>query len=330
MNLSCRARSIGNCRLKLRHAHHWYRRGGRRRLLQAWRRGHIAVAATTCWGRYRWRWRWLGWQWTPDTRWLIMLVQVGLQGKGLVTSRTLKVFWRRMCLHVGPEVGPISKRLFAHRTRVGLVAGVWPHVTLEKPRSRKCLATNGTPMTQVVCQNVHGECRHGHIHLPANVTLLGIGRIQAAMGLLVSREVGAGGIILATFSACVFWLVFRGGDGTWIFAFLCSTVDYGQSHFRWVRGLNVKYWVTNLLLPHFHFLRVFRRGQRILRWGARRLGLWKGICVFTTNVAIAHTAVTIVVSSRGTVGCGDVNQSVLLTILVVVWSGRGGRIGRWV
>lgn len=259
-----------------------------------------------------------------------MLVQVGLQGKGLVTSRTLKVFWRRMCLHVGPEVGPISKRLFAHRTRVGLVAGVWPHVTLEKPRSGKGLATNGTPMTQVVCQNVHGECRHGHIHLPANVTLLGIGRIQAAMGLLVSREVGAGGIILATFSACVFWLVFGGGDGTWIFAFLCSTVDYGQSHFRWVRGLNVKYWVTNLLLPHFHFLRVFRRGQRILRWGARRLRLWKGICVFTTDVAIAHTAVTIVVCSRGTVGCGDVNQSVLLTILVVVWSGRGGRIGRWV
>ena len=59
-------------------------------------------------------------------------------------------------------------------------------------------------MTQVVCQNVHGECRHGDIHLPANVTLLGIGRIQAAMGLLVSREVGAGGIVLATFSACVF------------------------------------------------------------------------------------------------------------------------------
>ena len=94
--------------------------------------------------------------------------------------------------------------------------------------------------------------------------------------------------------------------------------------------MNVKYWVTNLLLPHgmwpFHFLRVFRRGQRILRWGARRLGLWKGICVFTTDVAIAHTAVTIVVGSRGTVGCGDVDQSVLLTILMVIRSRWGGRI----
>ena len=80
----------------------------------------------------------------------------------------------------------------------------------------------------------------------------------------------------------------------------------------------------------FHFLRVFRRGQRILRWGARRLGLGKGICVFTTDVAIAHTAVTIVVGSRGTVRRGDVNQSVLLTILVVVRSGWGRRVGRWV
>ena len=99
--------------------------------------------------------------------------------------------------------------------------------------------------------------------------------------------------------------------------------------------MNVKYWVTNLLLPHgmrpVHFLRVFRRGQRILRWGARRLGLWKGICVFTIDVAVAHAAVTIVVvGSRGTVGRGDVNQSVLLTILMVVRSGRGGWVGCWV
>ena len=89
--------------------------------------------------------------------------------------------------------------------------------------------------------------------------------------------------------------------------------------------MNVKYWVTNLLRPSIHFLRIFRRGQRILRWGARRLGLWKGGCVFTNDVAV-----TIVVCSRGTVRCGDVNQSVLLTVLVVIRSGWGGRIGSWV
>ena len=81
----------------------------------------------------------------------------------------------------------------------------------------------------------------------------------------------------------------------------------------------------------FHFLRVFRRGQWILRWGAWRLGLWKGIiCIFINDVAVAHAAVTIVVGSRGTVRRGDVNQSVLLTILVVVRSGWGRRVGRWV
>ena len=68
-------------------------------------------------------------------------------------------------------------------------------------------------------QDVHGQGGHGDVHLTAHVALLGVVRVKAAMRLLVSRQIWAGGIILAAFRACIarfgFFTFFRinGGDG---------------------------------------------------------------------------------------------------------------------
>ena len=128
-----------------------------------------------------------------------MLVQVGFEGKSLFASGALEVLRRRMSLHVSTQVGAVGKAFFAHSARVWLLARVGSEMTLEQPRSGEGLPTHIALVTQVVCQDVHGEGRHGDVHLAADVALLSIVGIQASMSLLVPGEVRAGGVILATF-----------------------------------------------------------------------------------------------------------------------------------
>ena len=41
-------------------------------------------------------------------------------------------------------------------------------------------------MVEVVSQDVHGEGRHAHVHLPAHAALLGRAGAETEVGLLVS------------------------------------------------------------------------------------------------------------------------------------------------
>ena len=142
-----------------------------------------------------------------------MLVQVGLEGKCLVASRALKILGWRVGLHVCPQVGPVGKGLAAHGARVRFVAGVGAQVALEQPGPREGLPAHVALVVEVVCEDVHGEGRHGDIHLATDVALLGIGGVKAPVGLLVPREVGAGGVVLSALGAHVLVLAVL-----WVFA----------------------------------------------------------------------------------------------------------------
>ena len=146
----------------------------------------------------------------PHARRLVVLVQVGLEGEGLVASRTLKILGWRVCLHVRPKVGPIRKGLSAHRAGIRLVTSVGAQVALQQPGSREGLTAHVTLVVEVVREDVHGERWHGHVHLATDVALLGIGGVEAPVGLLVPGEVGTGGIVLATLGADILVLaIFR-------------------------------------------------------------------------------------------------------------------------
>ncbi len=77
-------------------------------------------------------------------------------------------------------------------------------MTLKQPGSREGLSADVTPMVEVVSQDVHGKRGHGDVHLAADVALLGTARIQTSMRLLVPRQVGASGVVLAALGASVF------------------------------------------------------------------------------------------------------------------------------
>ena len=54
-------------------------------------------------------------------------------------------------------------------------------------------------------EQVHGQRRHAHVRFAARHTLLGRLRIQTAMRLLVSRQIGRGGVLLTALRTRVFW-----------------------------------------------------------------------------------------------------------------------------
>ncbi len=62
-------------------------------------------------------------------------------------------------------------------------------MSLEQPWSGKRLAADITLVIEIVCEDVHGQSRHGDVHLAADVALLGIGRVQAPVSLLVPGQV---------------------------------------------------------------------------------------------------------------------------------------------
>ena len=124
-----------------------------------------------------------------ETGRLIMLVQVGLECKGLVASLALEVLESRMSLHVCPKIRTISKTFAAVGTTIGFIATVRPHVALQEPGPGKGFSTYVAFVAQVVSQDVHGQGGHGDIHLTANMAFLGTVGIKTTVRLLVPRQI---------------------------------------------------------------------------------------------------------------------------------------------
>ena len=81
----------------------------------------------------------------------------------------------------------------------GLLPRVTSLVSVEQPGSREALAADVAGVGEVVGEHVHGQGRHAHVELLADVARLGCLRGELAVGLLVSRQVGARGKVLSTF-----------------------------------------------------------------------------------------------------------------------------------
>ena len=94
-----------------------------------------------------------------------------------------------MCLHVGPEVGAVGERLLTDGAQVRLVTSVGAQVALQQPRSREGLVAHRAFVAEIVRKHMHGQCRHGHVHLAANVALFGAVGVKGSVCLLVTAEV---------------------------------------------------------------------------------------------------------------------------------------------
>ena len=62
-------------------------------------------------------------------------------------------------------------------------------MSLQEPGPGESFATNVTFVTEVVCEDVHGERRHGDVAFAADVALLRVAGVEGAVGLLVSGKV---------------------------------------------------------------------------------------------------------------------------------------------
>ena len=76
-------------------------------------------------------------------------------------------------------------------------------VPMEKPRSREALAADVAGVGEAVGEHVHRQGGHAHVELVADVARLRRLRGELAVGLLVSRQVGAGGKMLSTLGTLV-------------------------------------------------------------------------------------------------------------------------------
>ena len=79
-----------------------------------------------------------------------------------------------------------------------LLPRVTPLVSVEQPGSREALAADVTGVGEAVGEHVHRQGWHAHVELVADVAGLRCLRRELAVGLLVSRQVGAGGKMLST------------------------------------------------------------------------------------------------------------------------------------
>ena len=134
---------------------------------------------------------------------LVVLVKIGFKGKRLVAAFTREMFEGRVGLHVSSEVGAIGERLAAVSASVRLLSRVGTEVTLEQPGPGKGLPTDVARMFEVVGEDVHGQCWHADVHLVAVGTFLGLLAVQAAVGLLVTGQVGRRGVMLPTLATRV-------------------------------------------------------------------------------------------------------------------------------
>ena len=103
-----------------------------------------------------------------------MFVEIGLQGEGFITAFAIKVLESRMGLHVSAKVGAVCKGFSTVGTTIRLVPRVAAHVALQQPRPGESLSTDIALVVEVVSEDVHAEGGHAHIHLVADLALLGV------------------------------------------------------------------------------------------------------------------------------------------------------------
>ena len=109
-----------------------------------------------------------------------------------------------MGLHVGPEIGPISKLLATVSTPERFLSRVTSHVPLQEPWTGEALSTDLALVSEGVGEHMHGQGWHAHVQLVADVASLGSLWRELPVGLLVPGQVGAGGKVLATLQALMF------------------------------------------------------------------------------------------------------------------------------
>ena len=117
----------------------------------------------------------------------------------------------------------------------GLLPRVTSLVSVEQPGSREALAADVAGVGEVVGEHVHGQGRHAHVELLADVARLGCLRGELAVGLLVSREVGAGGKMLSTLGTLMdtFLLALEAGA-----TIIEEQGVFGEGFYICVRGRN--------------------------------------------------------------------------------------------
>lgn len=96
----------------------------------------------------------------PEAGSLKVLVEVGLEGEGLLAVRALEVFESRVGLHVGSQVRAVGKGLPTVGAPEGLLARMGAHMALQEPGPGEGLAAHLTLVTEIVRKHVHGKRWH--------------------------------------------------------------------------------------------------------------------------------------------------------------------------
>jgi len=90
---------------------------------------------------------------------------------------------------------------------VWLFAGVAAQMTLQQPGSREHLAAHAAAVRELVREHVHRQGGHADVSLAAVDALLGRLRVDAAVRLLVPRQIRRGRVLFA------WWMKKRKGAG---------------------------------------------------------------------------------------------------------------------
>lgn len=139
----------------------------------------------------------------PHAGRLLVLVQVALECERLAAAAAHERLGGRVGLDVGAKVGLVGERLGALGALERLLAGVRADVALQQPGSGEALAAEGTLAALAMRPHVHGEGRHGHVHLGAVRTLARLLVRHAAVRLSVPSQVAGGAVPLSALGACV-------------------------------------------------------------------------------------------------------------------------------
>ena len=145
-------------------------------------------------------------------------------------------------------------------------------MTLKQPGSGEGLSADIAPVVEVVGEDVHGEGRHGDVHLVADVALLGTAGIETPVSLLVTGEVRTCGVVLAAFGASVPRLLLRHGGFDSRHLFPRASVRSEEGFVRVGRRLAV---VDLVGVRSFSCIagRVGRKGRREKGRGSRTVDL---------------------------------------------------------
>lgn len=101
------------------------------------------------------------------------------------------------------QVGAVGEGLATVGAGERLLSGVGPHVALQEPGPAEGLAAHLALVLQVMSEHVHGKGWHRHVHFVAGGALPGLLAVQTTVSLLVSAQVGRGGVGLAALAAHV-------------------------------------------------------------------------------------------------------------------------------